>query len=54
MSACHFCGTTIDPKMRIVRDTLAPAANKTCTLASSVGITTATPTISVGNPRRSG
>jgi predicted RNA-binding Zn-ribbon protein involved in translation (DUF1610 family) len=24
MSACYFCGTTLDPKMRIVRDTECP------------------------------
>ena len=24
MSACHFCHTSIDPKMRIVRDSVCP------------------------------
>lgn len=28
MSACHFCGTSIDPKMRIVRDTVCPGCQQ--------------------------
>jgi predicted RNA-binding Zn-ribbon protein involved in translation (DUF1610 family) len=28
MSACHFCGATLDPKMRIVRDTECPSCGR--------------------------
>ncbi len=28
MSACHFCGTSLDPKMRIVRDTECPSCGR--------------------------
>ena len=28
MSACHFCGSAIDPKMRIVRDTACPSCGR--------------------------
>lgn len=28
MSACHFCGTAIDVKMRIVRDTECPSCGR--------------------------
>src|SRR5262245_27496521 len=28
MSACHFCGTSLDPKMRIVRDTSCPKCGR--------------------------
>ena len=28
MSACHFCGTALDPKMRIVRDTSCPSCGR--------------------------
>ena len=28
MSACHFCGATLDPKMRIVRDTVCPQCGR--------------------------
>lgn len=28
MSACHFCGTTIDVKLRIVRDTECPSCGR--------------------------
>ena len=28
MSACHFCGTALDPKTRIVRDTACPQCGR--------------------------
>lgn len=28
MSACHFCGTSLDPKMRIVRDSACPSCGR--------------------------
>ena len=28
MSACHFCGTSLDPKTRIVRDSSCPNCNR--------------------------
>ena len=28
MSACHFCGTSLDPKMRIVRDAECPSCGR--------------------------
>jgi hypothetical protein len=28
MSACHFCGTTLDVKMRIVKDTECPSCQR--------------------------
>lgn len=28
MSACHFCGTTLDAKMRIVKDTECPSCQR--------------------------
>jgi hypothetical protein len=28
MSACHFCGTTLDAKMRIVKDTECPSCRR--------------------------
>jgi hypothetical protein len=28
MSACHFCGASLDPKMRIVRDTACPSCGR--------------------------
>ena len=28
MSACHFCGTNLDPKLRIVRDSECPSCGR--------------------------
>lgn len=28
MSACHFCGTSLDPKMRVVRDAACPKCGR--------------------------
>ena len=28
MSACHFCGASLEPKMRIVRDTSCPKCGR--------------------------
>jgi len=28
MSACYFCGTSLDPKMRIVKDTECPSCGR--------------------------
>src|SRR6476620_9128374 len=28
MSACHFCGTSLDPRMRIVKDTECPSCGR--------------------------
>lgn len=28
MSACHFCGTTLDARMRIVKDTECPSCQR--------------------------
>jgi len=28
MSACYFCGTSVDPKMRIVRDSECPSCGR--------------------------